>query len=146
MVDSLNKSLRGRSRVRNRNDATTQASVDTEVGLKGRLRRFSRSIVNRSRSSSMTQNIRKVINEQESKQSSKSTSELTVETPTGDILKDLYRQEKSLKDVEKLSVIQECHSDDELQSRDESAGTKLDEEQLRDTGTSSMFCIACCGF
>ena len=116
-----NRLQRGRSRERNKNDNEHSEVTNEQCGLKGRLRRFSRSIGIRpkSRSSNTKMNtIRKVVQEQESKTSVKSSSSSPIlETPTGDILLDLHHQETRKDDIDQLSVIQECRSEEEVQSR-----------------------------
>ena len=145
---------RGRSRGRSNVDDKQVEPTDGQGGLKGRLRRFSRSIGIRPKSKSTTtkmNTIRKVVQEQESKTSDQSPSLPVLETPTGDILIDLHHQETRNDDVELLSVIQECRSEEEVQSRDwnpHSRKTEVAGQPATDLDTSpssAPWYNVCCG-
>jgi hypothetical protein len=106
MVDPA---IKRRGRSREKVDATSTKAA--KGGLKGRLRTLSQSLRRKTRS------IRKVVQEQESKQSSRRRLPSSLETPTGDILLDLHRQETGKDDTNRLSVIQECRTEEETLSR-----------------------------
>jgi hypothetical protein len=107
MVDPAKKS-RGRSREKFDSTVSTKAA---KGGLKGHLRTLSQSLRRKARS------ICKVVQEQELKHSSRRQMIPSLETPTGDILMDLHRQETGKDDTNRLSVIQECRTEEDCLSR-----------------------------